>query len=77
MTATRPATLDAAPAAPAAPAAAGAGGRFASVNVERAAGGEFGAAGSAARDTPASSQGAVPVTSTVVRQNPNIPRRAA
>ncbi|MET7779271.1 hypothetical protein ACFYRG_07710 [Streptomyces mirabilis] len=72
MTATGRATLDAAPAA-----AAGLGGRFAPENVERAAAGEFGAAGSAARATPAFPQGAVPLTSTVVSQTPNIPRRAA
>lgn len=80
MTATGRATFDAAPAALAAlaaPAAAGVGGRFAPANVERAAGGEFGAAGSAARATPASPQGAVPLSSTVVSQTPNIPRRAA
>ncbi|WP_328759054.1 hypothetical protein [Streptomyces sp. NBC_00271] len=71
MTATGRATFDAAPAA------AGAGGWFAPANVERAAAGEFGAAGSAARATPASPQGAVPPTSTVVSQTPNIPRRAA
>ena len=73
MTATRLATFDAAPAAQVAPAAAGVGGRFAPENVERAAAGEFGAA----RATPASPQEAVPLTSTVVRQTPNIPRRAA
>lgn len=70
MTATGRATLDAAPAA------AGLGGRFAPENVERAAAGEFGAVGSAARATPASPQGALPLSSTVVRQTPNT-RRAA
>ncbi|SFF29699.1 hypothetical protein SAMN02787118_105192 [Streptomyces mirabilis] len=74
MTATRRAILEAIPAIPA---AVGGGGRFDPANVERAAGGEFGAAGSAARATPASPQGAVPLTSTVVRQSPHIPRRAA
>ncbi|MCX5088185.1 hypothetical protein OOK36_04620 [Streptomyces sp. NBC_00365] len=74
MTATRNVTLGAAPAAPA---VAGAGGRFAAAHAERAVGEESGVAGSAARATPASPQGAVPLTRTADRQTPNIPRRAA
>ncbi|MER7684649.1 hypothetical protein [Streptomyces sp. NPDC097610] len=69
MTATRNVTLGAAP--------AGAGGRFAPANAERAVGEESGVAGSAACVTPASAQGAVPLTRTADRQTPNIPRRAA
>ncbi|MFF8023100.1 hypothetical protein ACFZDJ_18600 [Streptomyces sp. NPDC007896] len=46
-------------------------------DVEWAAGEKSGVAGSAARATPASPQGAVPLTRTADRQTPNIPRRAA